>query len=210
MSKTISIPTHNNPFTVIINNKEYTYRGGETIEVPDEVADAIEDALELVPKPKRYLSKFAQRVDGILTRVTTEDLEGVNKIADYSFQGLKLLTDVTVPDNVATVGTSAFYGCTILESIRFGVNSKLNAIGAEAFRWCWGLKSVYLPIIPPVLADTNAFADIRYECTFYCKNQASLDAYVADFNARKADGVFLTERFDEEFQRITDLAEKLN
>ena len=182
MSKTISIPTHNNPFTVIINNKAYTYRGGETIEVPDEVADAIEDALELVPKPKRYLSKFAQLVEGSLAQVAAEDLEGANKIADYSFQGLKLLTDVTVPDNVATVGTSAFYGCTLLESIRFGVNSKLNAIGAEAFRWCWGLKSVYLPIIPPALADTNAFADIRHECTFYCKTQESLAAYKAEAN----------------------------
>ena len=40
--------------------------------------------------------------------------------------------------------------------------------------------------------------------------QESLDAYVADFNQRKADGVFLTERFDTEFQRITDLAAKLN
>ena len=190
MGKTITIPTNCNPYIVVINNHVYTYRAGETIEVPDEVAEAIQDALELVPKPKIYLSKFAQRVDGILVRVTTEDLEGVNKIADYSFQGLKFLTDVTVPDNVATVGVSAFYGCTLLESIRFGVNSKLNAIGAEAFRWCWGLKSVYLPIIPPVLADTNAFADIRYECTFYCKTQASLDAYKAAENWSTLTGTY--------------------
>ena len=177
--KTISIPEYNNPFIVNINNKEYTYKAGATIEVPDEVAEAIEDALELIPKPKRYLSKFAQRADGSLTQITEADLEGTTKIADYAFYGTKILRDVTVPDNVASIGGYAFYGCTLLESIRFGVNSKLNAIGAEAFRWCWGLKSIYLPVAPPVLADINAFADIRYECRFYCKSQASLDAYKA-------------------------------
>ena len=52
--KSISIPTHNNPFTVNINNKEYTYKGGETIEVPDEVAEAIEDAIALEPQPSPF------------------------------------------------------------------------------------------------------------------------------------------------------------
>ena len=50
--KTISIPKHNNPFTVKINNKEYTYKAGETIEVPDEVAEAIGNAIVLEPKSK--------------------------------------------------------------------------------------------------------------------------------------------------------------
>ena len=126
-----------------------------------------------------YLSKFAQRSDGSLTQITEADLEGTTQIANYAFQGLKILRDVTVPDNVASIGVSAFYGCILLESIRFGVNSKLNAIGAEAFRWCWGLGSVYLPVTPPVLADSNAFTDIMYDCIFYCKSQASLDAYKA-------------------------------
>ncbi len=39
--------------------------------------------------------------------------------------------------------------------------------------------------------------------------QESLDAYVADFNQRRVDGVFLTERFDAEYQRMANLAEKL-
>ena len=45
--KTISIPTYNNPFIVKINNNEYIYKGGETIEVPDEVAEAIENSQEV-------------------------------------------------------------------------------------------------------------------------------------------------------------------
>lgn len=188
--KTIQIPMNSNPFTVVINNSVYQYKAGQTMEVPDEVAAAIEDALKLEPKPKRYISKFAQRSDGSLMQITEADLEGTTQIADYAFYGTKILRDVTVPDNVASIGVYAFYGCTLLESIRFGVNSKLNAIGAEAFRWCWGLRSIYLPVTPPVLADSNAFADIRYACVFYCKTQESLDAYKAAENWSTLTGTY--------------------
>ena len=41
MSKTITIPTNCNPYIVVINNHVYAYRAGDTIEVPDEVAEAI-------------------------------------------------------------------------------------------------------------------------------------------------------------------------
>ena len=52
MSKTITIPTNCNPYVVVINNHVYTYKAGETIEVPDEVAEAIEDAIRLESKAK--------------------------------------------------------------------------------------------------------------------------------------------------------------
>ena len=81
--KTIQIPTTSNPFIVNINNNAYQYRAGETAEVPDEVAEAIEDALELMPKPKRCLSKVAQYVDGNLFEITANDLEGVTTITPY-------------------------------------------------------------------------------------------------------------------------------
>jgi hypothetical protein len=42
MSKTVTIPTCRNPFEVTVNNKTYTYTAGETVEVPDEVAEVIE------------------------------------------------------------------------------------------------------------------------------------------------------------------------
>ncbi len=40
--------------------------------------------------------------------------------------------------------------------------------------------------------------------------QESLDNYVNDFVSRKESGVFLTANFDEEFQRVSDLAAKLD
>lgn len=177
--KAILIPKNNNPFTVVINNKEYQYKGGETVEVPDEVAEAIEDALELVPKPKRYLNKIAQFAEGSITELTLNDLEGIGAIAYYSFRNCTSLTSVEIPKSVKSISESAFFGCNKLKKVRFEDNSKVEKIEAYAFTWCALLTSVYLPEKPPVLADVNAFQSIATDCTFYCKNQASLDAYKA-------------------------------
>lgn len=188
--KTISIPEYNNPFIVNINNKEYIYKAGATIEVPDEVAEAIEDALELVPKPKRYLSKFAQRAEGNLAQITAEDLEGIETIANHSFSYCYKLTDATFPDSVKSIGDGAFYTCTNLEIIRFVGNSNVSNIGKNAFQWCGKLKVVYLPDTPPVLTNADAFGSINTACVFYCKTQASLDAYKAATNWSTLTGTY--------------------
>ena len=190
MGKTITIPTNCNPYIVVINNHVYTYRAGETIEVPDEVAEAIEDAVELIPKPKKYLSKFAQRVDGSITELTLGDLEGVENIAYYAFGQCTSLTSAEIPDSVKTIGNSAFHACNNMKSIRFGVNSRLESIGTLAFEWCSHLAKVFLPLTPPVLANTNAFSNMNTGCVFYCKTQASLDAYKAAPNWSTLTGTY--------------------
>ena len=155
--KTIQIPTTSNPFIVNINNHEYQYRAGETAEVPGEVAEAIEDALELEPRPKRYLSRIAQLAEESLTELTPEDLEGISTISNCAFYSCKSLIKITIPPAITRIGDSAF-------------------------DWCWSLESVYLPETPPTLAKTNAFGNIKGTCVFYCKTQESLDAYLAATN----------------------------
>ena len=188
--KTIQIPTTSNPFIVNINNHEYQYRSGETAEVPDEVAAAIEDALELEPKPKRYISKFSQLVDGSLAEIDENDLEAISTIYPYAFYYIKGIKSVTIPSNITSIGEYAFFCCVNLERIRFGDNSKLSTIGGNAFKWCGKLKSVYLPEIPPALADVNAFQDIYSDCVFYCKSQASKEAYEAVSNWSTLTGTY--------------------
>ena len=180
--KTIQIPTTSNPFIVNINNHAYQYRAGETAEVPDEVAEAIEDALELEPKPKRYPSKLAQLAEGSLMEITEEDLSGISSICSYAFYNIKSIMIATFSDSISAIESFAFYGCSNLETIRFGANSKLDSIGTNAFDWCAKLKSIYLPETPPALASVNAFANIKTGCIFYCKTQESLDAYKAATN----------------------------
>ena len=177
MSKTITIPTNCNPYIVVINNHVYAYRAGDSVEVPDEVAEVIEDALELEPKPKRYLDKLAKRVDGSLTAVTFSDLDGVRAMVSSAFSYCKWLATVEIPESITSIGSSAFYNCPNLESVRFFYNGNLASIGSNAFRFCGKLKSVHLPITPPTLEDVNAFQDTNTTCVFYCKTQESLNAY---------------------------------
>ena len=179
MSRTITIPKNNKPFIVNINNREYIYRGGETVEVPDEVAEVIEDALELEPKPKRYLSKFEQRIDGSMTELTAGDLDGVEVIAYYAFGHCYSLKNIELPNTIKQIQKSAFTACTSLKSVRFDNNSKVEAIGESAFSFCYELSDVHLPITPPTLANVKVFEGIKADCVFYCKTQASFEAYKA-------------------------------
>ena len=150
--KTIKIPMNNNPFTVVINNSVYRYKAGETVEVPDEVAEAIENALELEPKPIKYLSKIAQLAEGSIEELTAKDFEGISAIANSAFVSCRSLTKVTIPSNLTKLGDSAFNSCS-------------------------NLARVYLPEMPPSIAKTSVFANIKEDCVFYCKTQESLEAY---------------------------------
>ena len=211
--KTIQIPTTSNPFIVSINNHVYTYRAGSTVEVPDEVAAAIEDALELVPKPKRNPSQIAQIANGTITEITASDLEGIGTIAYYAFYSCpslarieipdsvtsigegafyncKSLTSVVIPHSVKTIGTNAFTACKLLKTVRFGEDSSLESIGSDAFQWCSVLERVYLPDAPPTLANVGAFQNINKDCVFYCKTQASLEAYKAVANWSTLTGTY--------------------
>ena len=51
--------------------------------------------------------------------------------------------EVTVPDNVIEIGSSAFKGCTVLKSIT--LPARLTEIGSFAFKDCTSLESITLP-----------------------------------------------------------------
>lgn len=201
--KTILIPMNSNPFTVVINNSVYQYKAGQTVEVPDEVAAAIEDALKLVPKPKRYLSNFAKRVEGSITELRASDFEGIESIGGYAFLNCKSLKSVEFPNSITSIGVSAFSGCSSIKSITIGsyvtsignyafygcteltsieIANSVASIGSEVFYGCTNLEAVRIPENPPALANVNAFPDIKDGCVFYCKTQESLDAYKAAEN----------------------------
>lgn len=188
MSKTITIPKNNNPFIVNINNREYIYRGGETVEVPDEVAEAIEDALELEPKPKVYLSKLAQRVDGSISELKPIDLAGVETMSNYAFAYCKGITEVEIPNNVVNIESHVFYSCSKIETVKIG--DRVTTIGVNAFGKCTQLAKVYLPETPPTLTNINTFDNIKSDCVFYCKTQASFDAYKAAPNWSTLTGTY--------------------
>ena len=211
--KTITIPKSFGYPTVdiVINNVKHTLKSGEEISIDDYIAEVVENAIALAPKYARNLSKFAQRVEGSIGEITSDDLRGINKIASYAFSycaGLKSieipngvtsigdhafwmcsgLKSVAIPNSVESIASHAFYGCSGFENLV--IKDSINSIGANAFDWCASLKKVYLSETPPTLANVNAFDNINTSCTFYCKSQASLDAYKSATNWSTLTGTY--------------------
>ena len=51
MSQTVIIPSCMNPFEITINNHTYSFKAGESVEMPDDVAEVIKHHVDSVPKP---------------------------------------------------------------------------------------------------------------------------------------------------------------
>lgn len=67
-----------------------------------------------------------------------------------------LLTSVTIPDSVTSIGESAFEGCTSLESIIIPEN--VTSIGSWSFYRCASLKTITIPVSVTTI-ERNAFED---------------------------------------------------
>lgn len=65
-----------------------------------------------------------------ITKVSSEDLSGVQVIGDYAFAGCSDLTDITIPDNIQRIGNQAFRACSKLTYIT--IPASIQSIGAYA------------------------------------------------------------------------------
>lgn len=156
--KTITIPERFGYPTVgiIANGKEYTLNSGVEITVEDHIAEIIENAIALAPKVELPKSKLAHLIESGNVEITTDDLAGITALRRCAFYDCGYLRSVALPDTV-------------------------TKISDNAFAYCGGLGKVYLPETPPTLG-TMCFTNVPTTCIFYCKTQASLDAYKAAAN----------------------------
>ncbi len=67
----------------------------------------------------------------------------VTSIGDSAFYACNSLTAITIPESVTSIGTSAFYECTGLTSIT--IRNGVTSIGDEAFYQCDSLTTISIP-----------------------------------------------------------------
>lgn len=68
-----------------------------------------------------------------------------------------------IPDNVTTIGSSAFHSCSNLATVTFGENGQLTTIEDYAFSYCSSLTSIYIP---------KSVTSIGHRAFFNCSNLA--------------------------------------
>lgn len=84
-------------------------------------------------------NKLVQIIEGTITELTPEDLEGVTIIGNAAFDARPTLKNVTLPDNITSIGSSAF-ASSGLE--RINIPSSVVSIGNNAFGNCSNIQRV--------------------------------------------------------------------
>ncbi|MBR2367803.1 MAG: leucine-rich repeat domain-containing protein [Alistipes sp.] len=91
---------------------------------------------------------------------------GVTTIGNRAFYNYDSLTSVAIPDSVTTIGNRAFSDCDSLTSVTIG--DSVTTIGNRAFSGCNSLTSVYCKATtPPTLEDSYVFDYNAAGCKIY-------------------------------------------
>ena len=149
---------------ITINGVEKAFASGVEISVEDSVAEAIENAIALTPKPGRNKSRLAQLAEGSITELTASDLDGVEAIYQFAFYYCDTLQSVVIPNNVKSIGYSAFRHCGGLKRVEIP-GGVLN-IDDKAFDNCISLARVILKVSKPPIIQPETFANIPPSCIF--------------------------------------------
>jgi hypothetical protein len=132
--KLISITTRYNNTNINIPSKitgirdinDRNYIGNNRWENGDYNVTAIESIIKTPPNNniKRRLGKIMKNL---------------------SIMSNTLITSVTIPTSVTSIGDSVFEGCSKLTSLSFNSTSKVESIGAKAFKNCSSLTKIIIP-----------------------------------------------------------------
>ena len=89
----------------------------------------------------------------------------LTEIRGNTFENCYSLKEITIPDKVTRIGGHAFYGNHNLEKVTLTKNSKLIEIGSSAFRQCYKLETIKIPIHTTV--NDRAFKESSTKVNYF-------------------------------------------
>lgn len=161
----------------------------ESITIPDSIVSIGEDAfLECDGLKKVYVSSIE---DWCKIDFSYPNANPLSRGADLYVDN-KLVTDVTIPDGVKSIGEYAFYGYSSLKSISFP--SSIRSIGESAFDECSNLDEVYVTNIEDwcKIKFENLYSNpISYAGKIYIDGELATDITIPKGITKICDNAFV-------------------
>lgn len=182
MSEIITIPSCRSPFTVDVNGEIYSYPAGETVEVPDEVAEIINRHIDMQPEAEPYIGAvrwndigdrpFGKEVDStVYTASKFEQLSALQNNAEDYTHGAKLCVTTYMPGSV-TLSIDGFIPAKSIPLVPINQYYALGKFEVNGRKFC--IYSAYIGSGYElyVLGTTN---DGLYGQTFRISNLAKIN-----------------------------------
>ena len=155
MAKTVVIPTYVKPYyTVMVNGKKYTYPSGQAVELPDGIAEIVENDIALDPRENPAAKQeSAKALKALIERTITEFYvpEGITQLGAYAFGYCQNLKSITIPEGVTVLSGSTFNNCTALEEVV--IPASVETVFNNCFNVCTALKKVTFLGTPKLVQD---------------------------------------------------------
>ena len=136
-------------------------------------------------------SKLTSLLDGSITELTEQDLQGLTKIRWYGLYYLSQLKSVYLPNTVKSIETQAFMYCQYMETLV--MPNSVTYIGGSAFQGCGALNVYYKGTLEQwvkINFHNNTASPTGYVENVYINNEPLINLTIPDTITEISDSAF--------------------